>query len=305
MNIKNISWIALDWGTSNLRAWAIDDFGKILAKRSTDQGLLSLEAKQFEDTLVSFIDDWLIKKETDIIACGMVGAKQGWIDAGYQLTPYNPLSKVHLTKAPTQNKKIKVHIISGVKQNEPADVMRGEETQIAGFLADHQNFSGSLCLPGTHTKWVTVSNGIVTQFKTFMTGELFHLLSHHSVLKHCIAKSGWDQKHFTQSFILGFTQPNRLTTFLFSLRAKNLIKGLNKENARSELSGLLMGMELNASQAFWKEKKIIIIGTSELTNNYKIALETQNCHCQNVDVEKITLAGLSNAYLQIKRETVK
>lgn len=304
--MKDFEWIALDWGTSNLRAWAMDSKGNILSKQSTNQGLLCLEPRQFESTLLKLIDTWLGEKETMVIACGMVGAKQGWIDAGYQATPYNPLTKINLTQAPTKNKKIKAHIISGVKQDDPPDVMRGEETQIAGFLANNPNFSGSICLPGTHTKWVIISKGMVTQFKTFMTGELFHLLANHSVLKHCIAQSGWDQQHFIQAFTAGFVRPNELSTLLFSLRAKNLIKNLSKERARSELSGLLIGMELNASKIFWSEKKVVIIGTSQFAHNYKTALETQNADCQIVDVEQATVAGIANAYVQMKKwETVK
>ncbi|MGB0799601.1 MAG: 2-dehydro-3-deoxygalactonokinase, partial [Planktomarina sp.] len=175
-------WIAVDWGTSSLRAWAMTDDGQGLAMLCSDQGMGVLTPDQFEGALFDLIGDWSIDSHTPVIACGMVGAKQGWIETPYDTTPCKP--QASMIAAPTQSGALNVQIIAGICQAKPADVMRGEETQIAGFLRLNPKWDGVVCLPGTHTKWVHVSAGEVVSFQTFMTGEMFALLSNQSVLRH-------------------------------------------------------------------------------------------------------------------------
>ena len=94
-----------------------------------------------------------------------------------------------------------------MSQSKPADVMRGEETQISGYLAQNPNFNGSICLPGTHTKWVQISAGEIVSFRTFMTGELFNIISKHSILRHSVDE-GWDEKAFLESVSEGMMNAN-------------------------------------------------------------------------------------------------
>ena len=125
-----------------------------------------------------------------VIACGMVGARQGWIEAPYSQVPCAPVG-LSMIKPVVEDTRLDVSILPGLSQTDPADVMRGEETQIAGYLAENPGFDGVLCLPGTHTKWAHISAGEVVSFRTFMTGELFALVSSQSVLRHSVG-AGWD-----------------------------------------------------------------------------------------------------------------
>ena len=151
MSVK-ANWIAVDWGTSSLRAWAMDAEGHDLATASLNQGMGQLAPSEFELALCALVEPWLSVGPTNVIACGMLGARQGWIETPYRVAPCKPQSI--LTKAPTTDPRLNVQIIAGVSQARPADVMRGEETQIAGFQKLNPNWDGVICLPGTHTKWV-------------------------------------------------------------------------------------------------------------------------------------------------------
>ena len=175
-------WIAADWGTTHMRAWAIGEEDSVLAFRESNEGMKDLQQNEFEPVLLRLIESWLDDtKVTTVMACGMVGAKQGWVETPYLKTPCVPLDNNQLTTANTHDKRIKVHLVPGVMQHHPADIMRGEETQIAGFINKNLDFNGVVCLPGTHAKWANIKEGQITSFKTFMTGDLFGVISSHTL----------------------------------------------------------------------------------------------------------------------------
>ena len=208
-------WIAVDWGTSRLRAWAMSDSGKVQAEAASDRGMAGLAPADFEPALLDLVRDWLgPAPSVQIVACGMVGARQGWIEAAYGTVPCAPLDASCAVRAPAQDHRLDVWIIPGLCQPEPPDVMRGEETQIAGVLADDPGFLGWLCLPGTHTKWVRIADGQVVSFRTMMTGEIFALLSEQSVLRHSMGK-GWDARAFQDAVIEAHSDPRILAGALF------------------------------------------------------------------------------------------
>ena len=151
------NWLAVDWGTSHLRIWWINAEGSVLAQRHSSDGMGDLRPDGFEAALVELADDLLPASEkTMVLICGMAGARQGWAEAPYVATPCPPPSVAAAVKVDTTDTRLAAHIIPGIKQECPADVMRGEETQIAGFLDKYPNFDGILCLPGTHCKWVQI-----------------------------------------------------------------------------------------------------------------------------------------------------
>lgn len=288
-------WIALDWGTTHLRAWAMGADGKVLASATSDKGMGGLVREEFEPALLALVDEWLEPGRTiSAIACGMVGARQGWIEAPYAQAPCPPLSS-QLIAAPVLDPRISVQIIPGIMQTAPADVMRGEETQIAGLLARDPDYSGVVCLPGTHSKWVRVRDGRVAAFKTFMTGEMFALLSGQSVLRHGMGE-GWDHDAFLMGVAAPLEKSGQLAGLLFPLRAESLISELKPDAARARLSGILIGAELAAMRAFWQQSQVTIIGAGQLANLYAQALATQSHIAKEVDTEALTLAGLTAAY---------
>lgn len=293
MSEVTADWIALDWGTSNLRAWAMSSSGTVLAESTSDRGMGRLSPEQFPKVLDEVLRDWTC--EGPVVACGMVGARQGWIEAPYAEVPCTPHGQ-GTTKAPGARD---VHILPGLSQKQPPDVMRGEETQIAGFLALNPNWDGVICLPGTHSKWAQVSAGEVVSFQTFMTGELFALLSEASVLRHSVA-SGWDDEAFGAAVGDGISNPERLAARLFSLRAGDLLEGTASGVLRARLSGLLVGAELAAARPYWLGQQVAVLGAGPLTASYVRALSAQGVPATEAEASRMTLAGLTSAYRKLK-----
>ncbi len=290
-------WIAVDWGTSNLRVWAMRASGPVADARS-DQGMGTLEPEAFEPALLDLIEPWLGAAPMPVIACGMVGAKQGWAEAPYAAVPCPPVSLATVTPN-VQDRRLVVHILPGLSQASPADVMRGEETQIAGYLADVPEFDGILCMPGTHTKWVQVSAGEVVSFRTFMTGEMFALLSTGSVLRHSM-DDHWDDAAFQDAVRDGLSDPQALAGRFFGLRAEGLLGAPREGKARARLSGLLIGAELAAAKPYWLGQRIALLGSGRLAGLYADALTGEGAAPEMVDVTDATLRGLTAAYARLK-----
>lgn len=291
----NIDWVAVDWGTSNLRAWAMGADG-VLADAQSDDGMGKLARDGFEPALLRLIGPWLGTGVTPVVACGMVGSRQGWHEAPYRAVPCTPLDKAALVPVPTTDARIRVMVAPGLKQTAPADVMRGEETQIAGALALHPAFDGVLCLPGTHAKWAHISAGEVVSFQTFMTGELFALLSAQSVLRHGMAGDGWEDAAFDTALSDAIARPEKIAARLFGLRAEGLIGGLAPAAAKSRLSGLLIGIELAAARPYWLGQAVNIIGAEGLAKSYARALQAQGITARLLPATACTLAGLASLY---------
>lgn len=288
------AWIAVDWGTSNLRAWAMGPDGSVLDHAESPDGMGKLARDAFEPALLRLITPWLGADVTPVIACGMVGSRQGWFEAPYRTVPCTPLDHAALVTAPTSDPRIHVRLAPGLRQMKPADVMRGEETQIAGALALSPGFDGVMCLPGTHSKWVHLSAGEVVSFQTYMTGELFALLCEHSVLRHGMAGEGWDDSAFDEALSDALSRPEKIAARLFALRAEGLVNGLSPAAARARLSGLLIGIELAGARPYWLGQPVALIGAEKLSATYARALKAQGIEARLLPATTCTLAGLAS-----------
>lgn len=293
MSAAAATWIAADWGTTHLRVWAMSDSGTVLAAAGSADGMGTLTRDGFAPSLDALTADW---PAVPVIACGMVGSRQGWTEAPYSAVPCPALAS-NLTLAGTR-----CHIIPGLKQASPADVMRGEETQIAGFLSLNPRWDGVICLPGTHTKWVHVSADEVVSFQTVMTGDLFAAITGHTVLRHSCT-DGWDDAGFLQGVDDAIARPEKLAARLFSLRAEGLLNDLPNATARARLSGLLIGAELAATKPYWLGQQIAVIGAGTLAGLYVTALGAQAAPATQVNADRATLAGLTAAYRSWKDQT--
>ncbi|WPY94244.1 2-dehydro-3-deoxygalactonokinase [Limimaricola variabilis] len=287
-------WIALDWGTTNLRGWAMRRDGSVIEARTSDRGMGSLGPETFEAALREICAGWLDDGNVPIIACGMVGARQGWVEAAYTRVPCPPLSP-SLTRVPGA---LDVSIIPGLSQADPADVMRGEETQAAGFLALNPGWDGVLCMPGSHSKWAHLSAGEVVSFRSFMTGELFAALATRTVLRHSVPAEGWDEDAFDAAVAETLSRPERLASALFTIRAEDILHGQDGARARSRLSGLLIGAELAAAKPYWLGQQIGVIGAGGLASLYVRALAAQGAPATQANATATTLAGLTAAWKQ-------
>ncbi|MFN3276794.1 MAG: 2-dehydro-3-deoxygalactonokinase [Paracoccus hibiscisoli] len=287
-----IDWIAADWGTTNLRLWAMSGRSPVEA-RNSDQGMASLTPDQFADVLAQATEGW---PAVPVIACGMVGSRQGWVEAPYAAVPCPATPR--MVAVPGDPGGRPVRIICGIRQDTPADVMRGEETQIAGLLALSPEFDGIACLPGTHTKWVRISAGEICNFKSFMTGEIFGLLAEQSVLRHSVGAGACDPTVFAGAVSDAMARPERGFAGLFQLRAESLLADLDPAEARARLSGTLIGWELAAARPWWLGCDLTIIGAPALSALYAEALTAQGLAPARMSVADATLAGLAAAHRQ-------
>ena len=286
-------WIAVDWGTTSFRAYLMVN-NDVLENVETNDGMKFVQNQHFENTLVSLIEPWLDhKNKIEILASGMVGSKQGWIEAPYQKTPCN-LNNIEFISPSVKDNRFSLKIFSGVSQHNTPDVMRGEETQIAGFLYDYPNFNGSICLPGTHSKWVNIENGNIINFKTFMTGELFEIISKNSILIHSVTSNKVLKNELKMAVDEIFNNPEIFGNALFQLRADDLINSKGSKVYKSKLSGYLLGLELVGSLELWEKKDVILIGNPDLTELYEYILRNRVNSIKNFLSKDMVLKGLKN-----------
>ena len=215
-----MNWFAVDWGTSRLRVWALDDKGRETGSATSDDGMGRLAPEQFEAAFLRCAANLLPPEgRVQVLICGMAGARAGWHEAPYSAVPCAPAAPPR--RIPAKDPRLNVRILPGLCQTSPPDVMRGEETQIAGLLAQDPEFGGIVCLPGTHTKWVRVHNAQVVGFRTAMTGVVFDLISARSTLAGFVDQ-GWQESAFDDEADQAARDPANLAIELFSLRAKAL-----------------------------------------------------------------------------------
>ena len=298
--MSKAEWFAVDWGTSNLRVWVFDAENQLLDHVSSTQGMGALSPETFEPTLIELIDPYLGQGVSPVICCGMVGARQGWAEAAYMQVPCSAPDAKKALRVKSKDPRVDVRILPGLCQNTPADVMRGEETQIAGYLAKDPNFFGTLCLPGTHSKWTQISAEEIVSFRTFMTGELFALLSTQSVLRHALDTSEWSEDDYLEALNDAMSAPQQLSARLFALRADGLLHGLSPTAVRSRLSGYLIGLELAGAKPYWLGLDVVVIGDPKLTPLYTRALEAQGVSCLSQNGDEMTQAGLKAVYRVLK-----
>lgn len=292
-------WIAVDWGTSRLRAWAMSASGELLAEATSDDGMSRVDHTGFEPALLALISPWLGSGQLPVLACGMVGARQGWAEVGYQSVPAKPgdLDPFHVTAT---DPRLKVMILPGLSQTNPPDVMRGEETQIAGFLVKDPEFDGVLCLPGTHSKWVRISAEEVVSFQTAMTGELYHLLSTQSVISHVLKGDGpEDEAAFLEAVSDMMSKPEALAQRLFAIRADAVLNGISATTSRSRMTGYLIGAELAATRPYWLGQRVAVAAEPMLADLYGRALTAQGAWVEIHDAGPLTRAGLSAAFAKL------
>jgi 2-dehydro-3-deoxygalactonokinase len=269
--------IALDWGTTSLRAYLLGAAGVVLDRRSEPLGILNVPDRDFGGVLAAITGPWRGEhSELPTIASGMIGSAQGWIEAPYVGVPADLPTIAHgLLTIPGSS----LAVVPGVAQRGVSpDVMRGEETQIFGALAERPALAhlATLVMPGTHSKWVHVVEGAIERFTTYMTGELFAVLRGHSILGRLAAGSAPPSDEaaamaFQRGVRHAAAAPQGLAGLLFSARSGVLVGGLPAAESLEYLSGLLIGDEVRAGLA-GGERPDAIIGEASLCARYVAAL---------------------------------
>jgi 2-dehydro-3-deoxygalactonokinase len=267
--------IAIDWGTSSARAYWLDARGGIARTASAPLGVQKVPPGGFQSALTALLGA-APDPSVPMIACGMIGSRQGWVEAPYRDCPADAHSIASvLTNVPG----MRLSIVPGLACRDPGgvpDVMRGEETQILGALgADRDGRIRVVVLPGTHSKWAVVRDATIETFATFLTGELFALLREHSILGR-LAVPGEDAAALERGLRLSLEDGASLLHDLFSARTLALMGELAPGAVGDYLSGLLLGAELAAGRRWLQRQRVpgesvLLIGDALLCERYRKA----------------------------------
>lgn len=282
------SLIALDWGTSSLRGFLMDGDGRVLEQRANAHGIQNLPqpgVAGFEQAFADLCGGWLASHPgVPVVAGGMVGSAQGWLEAPYVACPADTGTLASKAIAVQSASGPRILIAPGVTcepPDAPPDILRGEEIQIAGVLADRPDWARDACmvLPGTHSKWVRISSGRMLGFATYMTGELFAVLTRHSILGRLMpAETQADEAARDAAFAEGVraaraSGPGDLTHQIFAARTLGITRRMAPELLKDYLSGLLIGHELVSGLARVGgsgdgSRPLLLIGDGALCRRY-------------------------------------
>jgi 2-dehydro-3-deoxygalactonokinase len=295
------AFVVVDWGTSSFRGWLMSAKGEAMAESRGGEGMLHCAAGVgFAPVLRDHLARLGAPAGAPVLICGMAGARQGWVEAPYIKTPTR-LDALHESAirvdAPSD-----IRILPGIAQAQAdrPDVMRGEETQLLGVT--ESDFTGLVCIPGTHSKWVRIEDGRVVAFSTYMTGELFATIAQHSILAHAVEAGPppGDGQPFRDGLSMALAEPSALTASLFRLRAAQLLGFEQRADGAARLSGLLIGSELgDAMRQHGPLQSVRLIAAGSLGKLYAAALAAQGLDVTAVDAEQASQRGLAKAALAL------
>ena len=303
------AFVVVDWGTSSFRGWLMSGDGEVLAESRGGEGMLHCTGGGAGAGFAPVLRDHLARLGAPagipVLICGMAGARQGWAEAPYLKTPTR-LDALHegaiRIDAPGD-----IRILPGIAEARPErpDVMRGEETQLLGVT--EADFSGLVCIPGTHSKWVKIEAGCIVEFSTYMTGELYSVIAQHSILAHAVETAkdeanplAADSQAFREGLATALAAPATLTASLFRLRAAQLLGFEQRADGAARLSGLLIGTELaDALHQHGPVRSVRLIGAGALGRLYEAALARQGLDVTTVDAEQASRLGLAKAAAKI------
>ena len=287
------AFVAIDWGTSSFRAWLMAEDGTPLVERRSQEGMRHCATAGFDTVFRSHIAA-LGGEELPVIICGMAGARQGWQEAPYLETPTR-LDALHASAVRVETDG-DVRILPGVAQVSAArpDVMRGEETQILGAI--EPNFTGLVCIPGTHSKWVVIEDGAIAAFTTYLTGELFALIAEQSVVSLAIDKEAAaapDGAAFSSGLAIAQNGDEALSSSLFRIRSGMLLGFADKCDGAAKLSGLLIGAEIADVVRHYGKRPVHLIAAGPLAQLYETALAQAGFATTMADAELASRRGLA------------
>lgn len=274
--------VVVDWGTSNFRAYRFASDGTIAEKHQAAAGILGVEDGAFEAVLLREIGAW-IDHDTEVFLSGMITSRNGWLETPYIEAPAGLDALAANARSGRLASGARLRFMPGVCIKAPSpDVMRGEEIQVFGSLAPDE--SVTMILPGTHSKWVRVEAGRLTDFRTFFTGELFSVLKAHSILGRLIPESAGplDEAAF-RAGVIQANQPGSagLLHEIFTARSGVLLGDFGPDAIAERLSGILIGAEIAGGIALgWANGTLRLVGDAALCGRYRIALDAVGLHTE-------------------------
>ena len=309
--MASAAFIAGDWGTSHLRLSVCDRDGNVLeSKKGPGVGAVKSDVA---GALFGLLESWEHFGKLPVVLCGMVGSTIGWREVRYLSCPIKPeLIATGALSFEAHGRRIAIAPGLSCRNRLLApDVMRGEETQILGALRlEPQLAEGRhvLCMPGTHSKWVSLNNGVIEHFLTAVSGELYDILCAHSVLvngkdtgtitggpafKRALEKT----KHYPDG---------ELIHLLFEVRSGQLASEIKQRDAADYLSGLIIGQDVSGAKRFFRSDLaeshgVVVISTPSLGALYVEALKTRELNVRKIDGDAASLAGLTALYGRLEQ----
>ncbi len=293
--------IAIDWGTSSLRGALLDRRGAVLQERAAPLGILQVPPGGFEAVFNDLFGDWMRPYGQVALMAGMVGSQQGWHEAPYCACPAGAQD---IAAALRWVEPGRIAIVPGLSCRHDGlpqapdlaqvpDVMRGEETQILGALAVTGLTQATLVLPGTHSKWASVSGQRIEDFTTYMTGEVFQLLRQHSILARTLPSAAQAPDLDGEAFdwgVMRALEGRGLLHTAFSVRTLSLFQQVPAQRLPDYLSGLVIGEEVR-QHAPDPATPVLVVGATDLAARYERALSVAGVPTRVLD-GGVTWAGL-------------
>ncbi len=295
--MKN-GFIAIDWGSSNCRAYKVNGEGQIVSQLSSPKGVAQISREEIPMVLGEIVRRWPDEADT-IYACGMIGSTVGWESVPYISCPVLPTQFAE-TLPILDIGGTKINVSPGLQCESifgQPDVMRGEEIQYLGFLygkKDVSNVTGIVCMPGTHSKWLVVENSCAKHFSTVMTGDIFAAMSQNGLLKTHLS----GQAVVCSAFFEGVDYAMKggaLGRQLFSVRSRVVLEELSESDATSYASGILIGGEINDALSTYRQwlghVPITLIGSLDLCELYRAAIEHSGYESTILDAGQACIDG--------------
>jgi len=285
--------IALDWGTTRARAFLISEAGELLERRTADQGIQSVPAGGYPAAFEALAGDFRrARPDARVVLAGMVGSRNGWVEAPYVACPAAPDAIAKAGMRVTLSDGTAAMIVPGLSCDLGAfDVMRGEETLIVGLGLD----DGLVCLPGTHSKWAHVEGGRIRAFASFMTGEIYGLLRENSILSRLAeASDAESETDGTARGLAAVARPGGLLNAAFAARTEVLAGRMRGGAVGPYLSALLVGHEIAGARALFGDVETVhLVADGVLAQSYGAALAAAGLAARLTTPEAAFIAGVT------------
>jgi 2-dehydro-3-deoxygalactonokinase len=288
--------ISADWGTSSFRAFLLGKTGEILAKHTAGLGIMKVPDNDFPGVFNRLLNDWLnTYPKIPILMSGMIGSEQGWSLAPHVKLPAglgDLATNLHPIQISSERTGYIVPGLSTTGSTGVHDIIRGEETQIMGGLEERIPTECVLCLPGTHSKWATLANGVITDFQTSLTGEALDVLVIHSILGRLMEEETSNGREVLVQGLQRSGDAGGLLHHLFGVRSQGFSKKIDKQNLKSYLAGILIGHEIKGMKEIYSHlDSITIVAGERISEIYKQAFDFFAVKSQVVDGEMAAIRG--------------
>ncbi len=274
--------MAVDWSAGRLRIWVLDGDGAVLAREEADVGGETGYEAVLGPLIAHHLDD---DDETDILIAGDPAGPEGWGAAELRPVPCRPPEAGEATPVDVHDGRMRVRLVTGVRQETPAGLMLADAVRVRGFLALNDAFDGVLCLTGTRTRWVHVSAGEIVSFQSHLTGDLVRQTLDG------LGVSGTAGTGMGEAVSDAMSRPESVAARLGSIEAAHRMGRAPLQDVLDEVWGLFIGLELAAARPYWLGQRVALVGSGDRMEAYHSAMSAQGVLLETGVEEETILAG--------------